>query len=173
MTDVHDRTFSYSDAWTAICIYEWFDLVTDKTSPSFSEVWDDYRGNVGSCELRDEALRLAPWVNMVTAAVPEDVRDGNCFDWEVVPSIMELVQVNTYDLGRPPLAEAIATITDKLSFSNYLGEANHELKRRFGIDFTRDAGLTVAEFRDRFWPQTMSPRELADWWAAKYGLDAV
>lgn len=73
---------THEHAHTALCLWEAW-LETKGT-----EAWTDYRDNHGAVHSRFACIHMAPQVEAVWAALPEEMRDTVCFDWEFVPAML-------------------------------------------------------------------------------------
>ncbi|QIX20576.1 hypothetical protein [Agrobacterium pusense] len=93
------QALTLDHAHTALCIWEaWLETDTETA-------WTEYRDNRGAVQSRYACLHMAPQIEAVYAALSEEVRDGLCFDWEFVPSMLSYFSFSNFteypELVRP------------------------------------------------------------------------
>lgn len=69
---------------TALCVWEY---LLDYKQKSYVECREDY----GVCEMRDAVGGIATWVNLVYSFLDEGFKDYHCFDWDIVPAIVNTI----------------------------------------------------------------------------------
>lgn len=100
-------------AETALCLWEAcleckFAAESDEKSPLLI-----YWGEKGTSATRAETLVWAEWVNQVYEELPGTVTDGFCFDWELVPAMLNLIQFDGDTYRLPSVESAVEALTEE------------------------------------------------------------
>lgn len=142
---------------------------------------EKYRSDYGSAQLRSDCVDVGVWAEAAAELIPEDLRDGVAYDWEIIPAFVGLVDwekhFNPYSSAPPalpPLDEAARAVARPL----YDAECDRELKQLYGIDFTTDSGANDADMQrwfESYWAgdETASPEAIAKWWGEEHDLNLL
>lgn len=107
-------TYTTGDVEAALCVWEWVLDRTLITTEDSHPALNEYRETYGTAQLRSDCVDIGVWVDKVYNLLDEDTKDRHCFDWDVVPEIMEHVT-----FGAPlPEPETIAPLVAKQLLRN-------------------------------------------------------
>lgn len=113
LTKLVDRTPRYTgdQLYAALCVWE---HMIDQIYRPQDNAYAKYRHAHGIAELRDAAITIGIFCDDVYRRIPADVRDGYCFDWEVVPLIFESLTWPDRGFALPDTKTTVATVTAEL-----------------------------------------------------------
>lgn len=83
------RLITVDDAVTALAIWEYVSAASLHRAkhPALAA----HRAAVGTYALREACLALAPYCNRVWHLLPDDLRDAEPWDWEIIPAIIDAI----------------------------------------------------------------------------------
>lgn len=172
-----EKAYTHLELEAAICVWEEINERTlhskKGTHPELQKCREDW----GSATLRHASIAIGRFCLKVYALLPEDVKDGRAYDWEIIPGIMDHVdfsqsgEPSEYKFKEPQ--EVADVLIAAWRFDDWLSAANRELKQGWAIDF-HEAGASVDDMRAYHASDpTTTGLEMAQWWANKYDLDRV
>lgn len=87
---------------TAMCIWEYM-LDHDQSGTAISRL----RNEIGTVELRHLAIRLIPFCCDVYTQIPEFLTLDKCYDWDVIPAILDTIDFAVRPVMPPPVPTAL------------------------------------------------------------------
>jgi len=82
---------------TALCVWEHFQD-RDQSDRALNQLWKE----IGTVEMRQLAIRLAPFCCEVFALIPDSLTYDKTYDWDILPAILDTVDF----VARPVLPPA-------------------------------------------------------------------
>ena len=170
-----EKTFTKSELLTAMCIMECIDLWTLNSSER--EDWKNFRDNVGTAELRDLSIDLVSWADRIYDICTEhdpDFFDGVSFDWEVIPLIMDCVEVtglqSTDRVTKPSAEQAAFIVARNHLWNEYRSDCRREAAKQWCY---ADLVTDHIEKTEQSFQIGMDPAEHVKWLGEKYDLTPV
>lgn len=165
------KEYTHLEMEAALCVWEWINDVTLDDTPQNLPEWVEFRGGVGSVELRHQSIVLGKWClkiyDLLTASNP-DFFEALAYDWEVIPMMMK--HANTPS-GEPaiykeslPDPRAIAQLVARqVLFQRFVWDCEREAENQWKYrDLVSDHdGEVEAAFENGDEPATFI-RELGD-----------
>lgn len=82
-------TYTRDQVDAAMCVWE--ELLSRRSSDGdypLNDYWDWY----GSCQVRDDCIAIAVWVEAIWDGMGQRIWDNDIFDWEFVPRMLDQVK---------------------------------------------------------------------------------
>lgn len=111
----HMPMYTVLDVEAAQCVWEYLQAASDRDDPHCIPAIADVRDRIGSAELRNASIYIGQYCLQVYPLIPEDLRDGHAYDWEIIPAIVSTMDFAASLLPAKPhedaAAEVVATLT--------------------------------------------------------------
>lgn len=169
---IFDRTFTFTQVETILCVWECIDDWT--LNRSDKQDWKALREAVGTTEMRLQSIELASWcerIYLLCRKKDDLIFDAYAFDWEVIPAILEhacdadgpIVDKSSL----PPVVDVAVKVFIQFWRESWMQEAKSAAIKRYAYaDLIADhLGTAECAFRAR-----ETPEKFVAWLGGKYGL---
>ena len=174
MTDVETK-FAYLEVEAALCVWECInDWTLGVGGATTRGDWEALRKNTGSAELRHWSIDLGQWalqVYDICTKHDRDFFDGIAYDWEVIPMILDFVNVDgaqTTSGVELPAPHAVASMVARRHLSaEYSIACRHEAGRQWSYS---DLVTDHEERTEQAFTLGEEPRDFVKWLGEKFDL---
>lgn len=80
--------FTHLEVEAALCVWEHLLECCNPLSPRFDDNINTVWGHLGAFEFRHASMELGRYCLKVYDLIPEDVRAGHAYDWDIIPAIL-------------------------------------------------------------------------------------
>lgn len=107
-------SFSYDEMEAALCVWEHLLECCDAHSAHYDSAINDIYGKLGAAEFRTTAIGLGRYCQTVYDLIPEEVREGWAYDWDVIPAILCTIDWKNGHTAQLPPGQAAKIVTRQL-----------------------------------------------------------
>lgn len=170
-----ETKFSYLEVEAALCVWETINDWTLGDKPRAD--WEALRKHTGSVELRHWSIELGQWalqVYDICTKHDRDFFDGIAYDWEVIPMILDFVNVDgaqTTGGIELPAPHAVASMVARRHLSDeFIRDCKMEASRQWAY---ADLVTDHEERTEQAFAMGERPSTFVQWLGEKFDLTPV
>jgi hypothetical protein len=173
-----ETKFSYLEVEAALCVWECInDWTLGVGGATTRNDWEALRKNTGSAELRHWSIELGQWalqVYDICTKHDRDFFDGIAYDWEVIPMILDFVNVDgaqTTSGVELPAPHNVASMVARRHLSDeFIRECKMEASRQWAY---ADLVTDHEERTEQAFTMGERPSTFVQWLGEKFDLSPV